>query len=53
MSSLLDDVILVEGVAEVLFIGYVIVQGSPALLSSPIDACLREVIIIVAVRGMH
>ena len=50
---LLNFLIVVQGVAEVLFVGYVIVWGRPALLSPSIDAGLGEVIIVVAVCGVH
>src|SRR6266567_439418 len=50
--ALLDHLVIVQGVAEVLFIGYVVVLGRPALLSSPVDASLGEVVVIMAVCGV-
>ncbi len=52
MNSSFDDFVLIEGIAEVLFIGYVIVLGSPAFLSSSVNASLGEVVVVVAVRGV-
>ena len=50
---LLDYLVVIQGIAEVLFIGYVIVWGNPALLSSPINTGPGKVIIVVAVCGVH
>ena len=52
MNSSFDDFVLIEGIAEVLFIGYVIMLGSPAFLSSSVNASLGEVVVVVAVRGV-
>ena len=45
--------VVVQGVAEVLFVGYVVVRGRPVLLLSPIDAGLGEIVIIVTVCSMN
>src|SRR6266576_4337766 len=50
---LLDYLVVIQGVAKILFVGYVVVLGRPALLSSPVDASLGEVVIVVAMRGMN
>src|SRR6266567_4158330 len=50
--ALFDDLVVVQGVAEVLFIGYVVVLGRSAFLSSPVDTSLGEVVVIVAVCGV-
>ena len=50
--QLLDHLVIIQGVAEILFIGYVIVLGSSALLLSPVDAGLGEVIVVVAMCGV-
>ena len=49
----LDHLVVIQGVAEVLFIGYVVVLRRPALLSSPVDASLGEVVIVVTMHGVH
>ena len=45
----LNDFILIEGAPKILLVSYVIMLGSPALLSSPINASLGEVVVVVAV----
>src|SRR6266576_2356758 len=50
---LLHHLVVVQGVAEILFIGYVVVLGRSAFLSSPVDAGLGEVVVVVAVRGVN
>ena len=49
----LDYLVVVQGVAEVLFVGYVIVWGRPALLPPSVNAGLGEVVIVVAVCSVH
>src|SRR6266566_2000805 len=51
--QLLDHLVIIQGVAEILFVGYVVVLGRSALLSSPVDASLGEVVIIVTMRGVN
>ena len=50
---LLDYLVVIQGVAEVLFVGYVVVRGRPVFLSSSIDAGLGEIVIIVTMCGMN
>jgi len=53
ISRLLDLFVVVQGVAGVLFIGYIVMWGRPAFLLPPVDTGLREVVIVVAMRGVH
>src|SRR6266699_3001096 len=50
---LFDYLVVIQGVAKILFVGYVIVLGRPALLSSPVDASLGEVVIVVTMCGVN
>ncbi len=51
-TSLLNNIILVQGASKVLFVGQVVVWGRPALLLSSINISLREVVIIMVMRGV-
>src|SRR6266566_3267048 len=53
VAPLLDHLVIIQGVAKILFVGYVIVLGRPALLSSPVDASLGEVVIVVTMCGVN
>src|SRR6266576_481083 len=50
--QLFDHLVVIQGVAEILLIGYVVVMGGSALLSSPVDTSLGEIVIVVTVRGV-
>jgi len=49
----LDYLVVVQGVAEVLFVGYVIVWGRPALLPPSVNAGLGEVVVVVVVCSVY
>src|SRR6266566_2095182 len=53
VAPLLDHLVIIQGVAKILFVGYVVVLGRPMLLSSPVDASLGEVVIVVAMHGVN
>ena len=50
---LLDFLVIVQGVAKVLFVGYVLVRGRPVFLSPSVNASLREVVIVMTMRGVY
>ncbi len=49
----LDYLVVVQGVAEVLFVGYIVMWGRPAFLSSSVNAGLGEVVIVVVVCRVY
>src|SRR6266566_117240 len=53
VAPLLDHLVIIQGVAKILFVGYVVVLGRPTLLSSPVDASLGEIVIVVTMRGVN
>ena len=50
---LFDLLVVAQGVAEVLLVGYVVVWGRPAFLSPSVDAGLGEIVIVVMMHGVY